>query len=800
MAQPTLILWIDSLDELSHKEERARLLALNAGIATRAHRLTESKVLTQATIRPESTERILEALPKKSWLSPEQIVIWQLSGQVPATFTFQITVVCLDPKIDVSTLDQICAVTKTFYEDLQIPMSFTLIWHKADSNWQKGSCVNYAYRYAVSDRVTDWQNVIEHLVLASVDSGLSGFVSQQAATAVEVVWCGAASVSLGMKQTQHTVLENMYRKMIEVLRADDLTQEEVDASKQVARQNRLAYARDMMTLIQKQVNENFDFAVSYVFDESSDAPISMGAAVTDKQKRRPSGFTVRNESALGTSLFARRADWWTKADDDMSFAHMLTELLNKDTVTEIPPQRNEIDHLLTENFSRLRDRVDLVVRESSQQSLDRFFGQIFSQIESQSSYGLRNIQQSLYDYLKQMEQGQLLTFKGTVVASSEVSTGTYFEQLAATVRLSLTESMAKVTRRRRSAFSLIGSVLRMMLLIPLLNGAFSLVGPSAYQDVAAFLIPVSVILIGLGSAIESYRQFHVYARQVRNQFVDDVLGNAVLGIIQSAHTRERARVIEQLSHLNKIYSELIESYDQTHAEQVKPVDSISSNTWTLQQIDTVWGTSSIVVQPGVNDHGDWELILGEHVSIYEIDGQTRLSLQSQTQVEVNRDARAKGLYRGSVLLLQQVAEELRRKPLTKKSVETRMRTFCRTYVKRVFENPMNKLHLLYELNRSAQVVMPSTKTLLNRTTMLGDGKHWVWLNTAANQNATPRADVPASTKEASVLLIPEFLQGSIEGRYGRPSPHWVEPTAIAPISKAFDEEIIQIRMDIDYVK
>jgi hypothetical protein len=360
--------------------------------------------------------------------------------------------------------------------------------------------------------------------------------------------------------------------------------------------------------------------------------------------------------------------------------------------------------------------------------------------------------------------------------------------------------MNRITRRRRSVFSLPGSVIRMALLIPLLNGIFSIVGPTQYQDIAAFVIPLIVLGTGMLSAIDSFRQFHLYARQVRNRVIEDVIGSAVLEVIESVFIRERDRVLAHLRHLNSIYIDLIESYDHTHAEQVKPNDIITSNAWILQQIDTVWGETKKLVNSDADNLGDWDLIIGEEVTTYQIDGQTRLSLQSATQVEVNRDARDKGLYRGSVLLLQQVAEQLRRRPLTKQSVETRMRNFCSLYVKRVFENPMNKLHLLYEINRSASVVMPSTGTRLNRTTMLGDGKHWVWLNTAANQNATPRADTPASTKSLSVLLVPSFLQGSLEGRYGKPNPNWIEPSAIVPISKAFDEEIIQVRMDIDLVK
>ena len=129
-----------------------------------------------------------------------------------------------------------------------------------------------------------------------------------------------------------------------------------------------------------------------------------------------------------------------------------------------------------------------------------------------------------------------------------------------------------------------------------------------------------------------------------------------------------------------------------------------------------------------------------------------------------------------------------------------MREFCNIYVKRVFENPMNKLHILYEINRSAIVMMPSTGTIIDRIAMLGDGKHWIWLHKAANQNATPRAQTPATTKEVSILIVPTFLQGDFESKWGRPNPNWVEPTAIIPISKAFDEEIIHVRMDIDFVK
>ena len=334
----------------------------------------------------------------------------------------------------------------------------------------------------------------------------------------------------------------------------------------------------------------------------------------------------------------------------------------------------------------------------------------------------------------------------------------------------------------------------------ILNQAFGAFLPPQVASIIPALIPVVLLLIGGLSAVDAYRQYHFYARQVRNQFIEDVFGVTVLGIIQSAFVRERDRLLGHLRHLNSIYIDLIESYDQQHTVQVKPVDVISSNAWILQQIDTVWGESKRIVTDDVDNLGDWDLVIGEEVTTYAIDGQTRLSLQSQTQVEVNRAARAKYMDRGSALLLQKVVDQLHKRPLTKHSVETRMREFCNIYVKRVFENPMNKLHILYEINRSAIVMMPSTGTIIDRIAMLGDGKHWIWLHKAANQNATPRAQTPATTKEVSILIVPTFLQGDFESKWGRPNPNWVEPTAIIPISKAFDEEIIHVRMDIDFVK
>jgi hypothetical protein len=432
-----------------------------------------------------------------------------------------------------------------------------------------------------------------------------------------------------------------------------------------------------------------------------------------------------------------------------------------------------------------------------------FFEQIITQIESQHRYGLRNIQQSLQDYIYQLESGRLLTFKNKIVDSSKVSTQSYFAQLAQTVNHSLTDAMNRVMRRRRSTYSLLGSLLRMILVIPLLNGIFFILNqafgaflPPQVASIIPALIPVVLLLIGGLSAVDAYRQYHFYARQVRNQFIEDVFGIAVLGIIQSAFVRERDRLLGHLRHLNSIYIDLIESYDQQHTVQVKPVDVISPNAWILQQIDTVWGESKIIEPDDVENLGDGTLVVGEEVTTYTIDGQIRLSFQSQTQVEVNRDARDKHVYRGSALLLQKVVDQLHKRPLTKHSVETRMREFCNIYVKRVFENPKKKLNILYEINRSAIVMMPSTGIRINRTAMLGAGNHWKWLYTAA----TPGAHTSATTKDVSILIISPFLQGDLESKWGRPNPNWVEPTAIIPISKAFDEEIIHVRMDIDFVK
>ena len=807
MAEPTLVLWIDSIDEKTHQAERMRLHALEANVANRAHVLIDSKMFVQRTIRPENDAKILEGLPHKGWLSPEQIVEWQLAGMLPQQYKFQVCVVVLDPLISVDILNTVQSVVQRHFAELQIQMTFTLIWYKASQAWKKGQCANYWPRFAVSDRVTDWQNVIEHMVIATIDTPVATYLAEQGKSSIEVVWCGASAILLGMEQVQMTVHENMYRKMIEILRADDLTQEEIDNSKVAALQSRIAYARDMMTGIQAQVNDNFDFAIEYFVDESAEAPIILGRPTGPQQNHKQTGFSIRKDAVLGTALFATRANWWLSHDDDFSFPQMFTELLRKESVVEVYPNATDITQVLTHNFSRLHDRVTKAVRDSSQKSVDMFFAQIITQIESQQDYGLRNIQQSLQDYITQLESGQLLTFKNKIVDSSKVSTQSYFAQLAQTVNHSLTDAMNRMMRRRRSTYSLLGSLLRMILVIPLLNGIFFVLNqafaaflPPQVASIIPALIPIVLLLIGGCSAVDAYRQYHFYARQVRNQFIEDVLGVAVLGIIQSAFVRERDRLLGHLRHLNSIYIDLIESYDQQHIAQVKPVDMISSNAWILQQIDTVWGESKRIVTDDVDNLGDWDLVIGEEVTTYSIDGQTRLSFQSQTQVEVNRDARTNQIYRGSALLLQKVVDQLHKRPLTKHSVETRMRDFCNIYVKRVFENPMNKLHILYEINRSATVVMPSTGSIIDRITMLGNGKHWVWLYTAANQNATPRAQTPTTTKAVSILIIPTFLQGDLENKIGRPNPNWVEPNVIIPISKAFDEEIIHVRMDIDFVK
>lgn len=800
MAQPTLVLWVDSLNEKKHQEERVRLNALNTGIARRAHRLIASKLLVQTTVRPESDKRILEALPSREWLSAEQIVIWQLSKLIPTDYRFRVCVVCLDPDIEAETLEAIRRVVYQRYAELQIPFDFVLIWYKAGNVWVPGDCSQFFPRFAVSNRVTDWQNVVEHLVVANADVELSASLTSASTAAVEVVWCGAAAVNLGIVQAQETVRENMYRHMIEIMRADDLTQEEVDASKRVAKQNRAAYARDMMAVVNAQVTDNFDFSLEYAFDEHAEAPVVIGGTKKGPAGTPASGFAIRAGSAFGAALFPSRADWWLAMDRDASVGLMFKDLLAKDTFLDTLPKRADVARIVHETLSRLYDRTSVVVAESSQKSIDAFFSHIYEQIETQNNYGLRNIQQSLHDFILQLQAGKLLSYNASPVPSSVVMTSSYFAQTAERIYAAVVGGMTRITRRRREVYSVAGSVLRMILVIPLINGIVSVIGPAQYQDLAVFAIPLLAISAGLISAIESYRQYHLYARQVRQQVIQDVIGGAVLEVIESVYTRERNRVLAHLQHLDTIYIDLIESYEKLHAEQVKPSDSISSNQWTLQQIDSVWGQMKRMVAADPHNLGDWNLVIGEEVTTYEIDGQTRLSMQSETQVEVNRDARGKGLYRGSVLLLQQVADQLRRRPLTKQSVERRMREFCAGYVARVFSNPLNKLHLLYEINRSADVVMPSTGTRLNRTTMLGDGRHWIWLHTAANQNATPRPDTPAKTQQHSVLLVPPFLQGDLEGRYGKPSEHWVAPTAVLPLSRAFDEEIISVRMDIDYVK
>jgi hypothetical protein len=319
MAEPTLVLWIDSIDEKTHQAERMRLHALEAGVANRAHVLIESKMFVQMTIRPENDAKIVEGLPNKGWLSPEQIVIWQQAGMLPQQYKFQICVVALDPLISVEILNSVQSVVQRHFAELQIQMNFTLIWYKASQAWKKGQCANYWPRFAVSDRVTDWQNVIEHMVIATVDTPLAPYLAEQGKQSIEVIWCGASAILLGMEQVQMTVHENMYRKMIEILRADDLTQEEIDTSKVAAHQNRIAYARDMMTGIQGQVNDNFDFAIEYFVDESAEAPIILGQSNVPQQNHKQTGFSIRKDSVLGTALFATRANWWLSHDDDFSF-------------------------------------------------------------------------------------------------------------------------------------------------------------------------------------------------------------------------------------------------------------------------------------------------------------------------------------------------------------------------------------------------------------------------------------------------------------------------------------------------
>jgi hypothetical protein len=189
-------------------------------------------------------------------------------------------------------------------------------------------------------------------------------------------------------------------------------------------------------------------------------------------------------------------------------------------------------------------------RKSAQDGIDTFFAQIYEQVKYRSGYSIRDIQQNIADYISELEQTELFEINNEFVPIAPTASDSYIQQLAQKITHELQTSERKITRRRQSVFSLLGSIVHLLIALPLMLGIAYAIIPVSYHGIIGMLLPVGMIGIALFSGTDWYRKYWAYARSVRHDFMRQHVAKSVLGIIKHHFVAERNIQLQRLRALN----------------------------------------------------------------------------------------------------------------------------------------------------------------------------------------------------------------------------------------------------------
>ena len=108
----------------------------------------------------------------------------------------------------------------------------------------------------------------------------------------------------------------------------------------------------------------------------------------------------------------------------------------------------------------------------------------------------------------------------------------------------------------------------------------------------------------------------------------------------------------------------------------------------------------------------------------------------------------------------------------------------------------NRLNLFVAVSERISV-RQRNGTVNDRFDTFAEGRHWRWLNNAANLNTTPRSVVNNVNVEShDFVLISKYLRPNLIAQNGQHNKHWQQ--SFIEIESLLDHEITVLRVEIDY--
>jgi hypothetical protein len=794
---PTLILWV--LDSTDEKEHRKRATNVITQLNQRISHLMNARIIHNEFLVMDDE---LPNLPVQSWLNPQSINQWIASDLVAERFSTRVLVIPLFSTVDVIRIANLESYVRSQFTQVrtiaEIPLEISLLMYVGERTIKPGVLKNFWPRMYISDRVLDWQSVLETTIVSYATSGIPQWIEQQRANAhasgkeLDALWLGSGSIIVAERQIRDILMGNLYRRIVGVLRADDLTQAEIDESRTLARQQRHAYLQQAVERTQQELKTHLGWTITPVLDVNhTSAKVSMHV------DNVANTIQLNPDAVLANTLFDTNKVSWLVGAKKYTFPQLLRDYLAKDTAPDVWPDYHNIQTSLASYLGNLNNRMSNLFRKMSQDGIDTFFAQIYEQIQYKRGYGIRDIQQNIADYIAELEQTELFEINNESVLTAPTSSDSYIQQLTQTLTRELQTSERKIVRRRMSVYSLPGTLLRLIIAIPLMLGLAYAFLPRSYHGLIGILVPLIAVAIAGLSSVSWYRQYWAYARSVRHDFMRQHVAQSVLGIVKYHFVVERNIQLQRLRALFAVYSDLLTSFDSQTLETLAPYDDVKANKYIIQQLVSVFGDSELLVEQRDTHADDMRAVVGEIISFYHVNGMESLSQYGKIISEMNQDAqRNTKLSNGYLMLVHNVVAYMLEAQRNRDTVIRFIRSYCEKYVNKVMSLDYNRLNIFVATNEHI-AVKQRNGTVQDRYDSFAEGRHWRWLNNIANLNTTPRPVMNnVSVTSHELVLISKYLRPNLISQNGRHNKHWQE--SFIEIDSALDYELSLLRVELDY--
>lgn len=794
---PTMVLWL--LDSTDEKEQRKRASAVITQLNQRIPHLMSAHIVHNEIVV------LADEMPDisvQSWLNAQAINRWITADLISERFNIRVLVVPLLAKLDVIQIANFETYIRNQFAHVrsiaEIPLELALLMYVGDRAIKPGVLKNFWPRMFISDRVIDWMGVLETAIVSYATSSLPQWIAQQRESAsatgkeLDAVWFGSGSIILAERQVRDLLIENLYRRIVGILRSDDLTQAEIDSSRTLAKQQRMAYLQQAVERTQHELKTHLGWTIEPKLDVNhTSAKLAMHVDNVSNTVQ------LHQDSALASVMFGANQVSWLASAKQYTMQHLLRDYWTKDTQPDVWPDYRSMQESVASYLSVLNGRMSNLFRKMAQDGIDTFFAQIYEQVQYRNGYGIRDIQQNIADYITELEQTELFEINNESVPTAPTTTDSYIQQLAQTMTHELQNSERKIARRRQSVYSMVGAVIRMLIALPLMIGIAYAIAPVSYHGLIGILVPLVALGLAVYSGVEWYRKYWAYARSVRHDFMRQQVAKSVLGIVKHHFVVERNMQLQRLRALQAVYNDLIASFDNQSVEQLTAHDDHKTNKYVIQQLAGIFGDSERMVEPRDDHADDMRAVVGEKMSFYHVNGMESLSQYGKIISEMHQDAlRATKLPNGYLKLVHDVIGYMLEAQRNRDSVIKYIRAYCAKYVNRVMAYDYNRLNLFVAVSEHISVKQRNG-TVNDRFESFAEGRHWRWLNNVANLNTTPRPVVNNVTVTShELVLISKYLRPNLIAQNGRHNKHW--QSSFVEIESMLNNELTVLRVELDY--